>query len=83
MHTLQPVGQVITCTNYPTDRFFDCNPEPLRKAALEIDVPRQHPPLEVLCATLYLGTMHGVRTTQARPYPEFVGRVLPPWKSKP
>ncbi|MCY4482729.1 MAG: hypothetical protein OXC12_07640 [Spirochaetaceae bacterium] len=83
MHTPQPVGQIITCTNYPTDRFVDCNPEPLREAALKIDVPRQHPPPEVLCATLYLRTMHGVRTTQPRPYQEFVGRVFPPWRSKP
>ena len=55
------------------------------RGALEIDVPRQHPMLEVLCATLYLTSVHGVRTTRsarARPtqqlsYQELVGRVFP------
>ena len=47
------------------------------RGALEIDVPRQHPMLEVLCATLYLTSVHGVRTTQQLSYQELVGRVFP------
>ena len=47
------------------------------RGALEIDVPRQHPLLEVLCAALYLTSVHGVRTTQQLSYQELVGRVFP------
>ena len=30
--------------------------------AMEIDIPRQHPRLEVLCGTLYLKNVHGIKT---------------------
>ena len=33
MHTIQLVGQVITCTNYTTARIFDFNPVLVQKAA--------------------------------------------------
>ncbi len=34
--------------------------EPAITAAIEIDYPRQHPRLEILCSVLYLRTVHGI-----------------------
>lgn len=48
------------------------------RGALEIDVPRQHPRLEVLCAALYLTSTHGARTTMQLSNDELIGRVFPP-----
>ena len=48
------------------------------RGALEIDVPRQHPRLEVLCATLFLKNAHGVQTTLSLSNDEIISRVFPP-----
>jgi sugar phosphate isomerase/epimerase len=48
------------------------------RGALEIDVPRQHPRLEVLCAALYLASAHGVRTTMRLSHDDLIRRVFPP-----
>ena len=48
------------------------------RGALEIDVPRQHPRLEVLCAALYLASAHGVRTTMRLSNDDLIRRVFPP-----
>jgi len=107
LHTIQLVGQVITSTNYTTQRLFDFSPELVQNAAetfllcgvaeafailrrkarptagvvrgaLEIDVPRQHPRLEVRCAALYLASAHGVRTTMGLSNDDLIRRVFPP-----
>ena len=44
--------------------------------AMEIDVPRQHPRLEVLCGALYLKNVHGVEPGQPLSNDEIVQRVF-------
>ena len=50
--------------------------EGLIRGALEIDVPRQHPQLEVLCATLYLRHVHGVETNVPLTNDELISSVF-------
>jgi len=44
--------------------------------AMEIDIPRQHPRLEVLCATLYLKNVHGIETGLDLSNDQIVERVF-------
>ncbi|MHB0937948.1 MAG: sugar phosphate isomerase/epimerase family protein [Armatimonadota bacterium] len=44
--------------------------------AIEIDNPRQHPRLEVLCSVLYLREVHGLAPAMALSYEEIVRRVF-------
>lgn len=46
------------------------------RGALEIDVPRQHPKLEVLCATLYLTHVHGIKTNLVLSNDDLIARVF-------
>jgi len=46
------------------------------RGAMEIDIPRQHPRLEVLCATLYLKNVHGVESEMALSNDEIIERVF-------
>lgn len=46
------------------------------RGALEIDVPRQHPRLEAMCAVLYLKTAHGVTAAMDLGTDEIVARVF-------
>jgi len=48
--------------------------------AIEIDNPRQHPLLEVLCSALYLRKVHGVTTGLELSAEEIVSRVFPTGK---
>ncbi len=45
--------------------------------ALEIDNPRQHPRLEVMCGVLYLKSVHGIQASMALSNDEIVSRVFP------
>ncbi len=44
--------------------------------ALEIDNPRQHPRLEVMCGVLYLKSVHGIQASMALSNDEIVSRVF-------
>ncbi len=44
--------------------------------AMEIDIPRQHPLLEIMCAVLYLKSVHGITPTVNYSYEEIVGNVF-------
>jgi len=44
--------------------------------AMEIDIPRQHPRLEVLCAVLYLKNVHGIETGLGLSNDEIIARVF-------
>ena len=44
--------------------------------ALEIDNPRQHPRLEVMCGALYLRKRHGVKSSMALSNDEIIDRVF-------
>jgi sugar phosphate isomerase/epimerase len=46
--------------------------------AVEIDIPRQHPKLEVLCSILYLKQVHGLEGAIALSYEEIIERVFSP-----
>jgi sugar phosphate isomerase/epimerase len=46
------------------------------RGAMEIDVPRQHPRLEVLCETLYLKNVHGIKAGQILSNDEIINRVF-------
>jgi len=46
------------------------------RGAMEIDIPRQHPRLEVLCATLYLKNVHGIETGLDLSNDEIIERVF-------
>jgi sugar phosphate isomerase/epimerase len=46
------------------------------RGALEIDIPRQHPRLEVLCAALYLKNVHGVNGGLPLPNDEIIRRAF-------
>ncbi len=46
------------------------------RGAMEIDVPRQHPRLEVLCGTLYLKSMHQIEPAMALSYEQIINRVF-------
>jgi sugar phosphate isomerase/epimerase len=48
------------------------------RGAMEIDVPRQHPRLEAMCAVLYLKTVHGVNPATELSCEEIVSRVFGP-----
>ena len=50
--------------------------EPWQHVPLEIDNPRQHPRLEVLCSVLYLRAVHGITPAMALSYEEIVNRVF-------
>lgn len=52
----------------PTDKYIT--------GAIEIDVPRQHPRLEVLCSILYLKHVHGLQPGQKLSYTEILDRVF-------
>lgn len=45
--------------------------------AMEIDNPRQHPILEVMCGTLYLKNVHGIESATGLSNDEIVGRIFP------
>ena len=45
-------------------------------AALEIDNPRQHPLLEVMCGALYLKNVHGIESSMALSNDEIIARVF-------
>lgn len=47
------------------------------RGSMEIDVPRQHPRLEIMCAVLYLKRVHKVETGMALDYKTIVERVFP------
>ena len=44
--------------------------------AMEIDNPRQHPLLEVMCGTLYLRNVHGIESSMALSNDEIITRVF-------
>jgi len=44
--------------------------------AMEIDIPRQHPLLEVMCATMYLRQAHGLTTAVDLTYQQIVRNVF-------
>ena len=46
------------------------------RGAMEIDVPRQHPRLEVLCDALYLKNVHGINGALALSNDEIVARIF-------
>jgi len=46
------------------------------RGAMEIDIPRQHPRLEVLCGTLYLKAVHGVEPALSLSCEQIVNRVF-------
>ena len=46
------------------------------RGAMEIDIPRQHPRLEVLCAVLYLKNVHGIETGMTLSNDEIIERVF-------
>ena len=48
----------------------------LVRGAVEIDIPRQHPRLEVLCATLYFKNVHGIQGAQALSNDDIIARVF-------
>ena len=45
--------------------------------ALEIDNPRQHPRLEVMCGALYLKSVYGIQASMALSNDEIISRVFP------
>lgn len=47
------------------------------RGSLEIDVPRQHPRLEIMCSVLYLKRVHKVEAGMALDYRTIVERVFP------
>lgn len=47
------------------------------RGSMEIDNPRQHPRLEIMCAVLYLKRVHKVETGMALDYKTIVERVFP------
>ena len=44
--------------------------------AIEIDIPRQHPRLEILCSVLYLKAVHGIEPSMALSYEDIVKRAF-------
>lgn len=46
------------------------------RGAMEIDIPRQHPLLEILCAVLYFKNVHGVETAMNLSNDEIVKRAF-------
>ena len=52
------------------------------RGAMEIDIPRQHPRLEVLCETLYLKSIHGVEAGQMLSNDEIINRVFKTYDKK-
>jgi len=46
------------------------------RGAVEIDIPRQHPRLEVLCAVLYLKNVHGIEGSLALSNDKIIKRVF-------
>jgi sugar phosphate isomerase/epimerase len=46
------------------------------RGAMEIDIPRQHPRLEVLCGVLYFKNVHGIQGAQKLSNDEIVARVF-------
>jgi sugar phosphate isomerase/epimerase len=44
--------------------------------AIEIDVPRQHPRLEILCSLLYLKHVHGLQPAQNLSYSAILDRIF-------
>lgn len=46
------------------------------RGALEIDTPRQHPRLEVLCAVLYLKNVHGIEGGKPLSNDEIITRIF-------
>jgi sugar phosphate isomerase/epimerase len=46
------------------------------RGAMEIDIPRQHPRLEIMCTTLYLKNVHGVESAMALSNDEIVAGVF-------
>ena len=70
------------CPELPTEEIFRIVREKAQPAdsvvhgAMEIDIPRQHPRLEVLCATLYLKNVHGIETGLDLSNDQIVERVF-------
>ena len=68
---------------YDPPRFFKLIREKAKpeggvvRGSMEIDVPRQHPRLEILCAVLYLKRVHGIEAGMALDYRQIVERVFP------
>lgn len=48
----------------------------IARGAMEIDIPRQHPRIEILCAVLYLKRSHGIETEKKMTYQEIVESVF-------
>lgn len=46
------------------------------RGAIEIDIPRQHPRLEIFCAALFLKNAHGINTAMALSNDEMIARVF-------
>ena len=46
------------------------------RGAMEIDIPRQHPRLEILCEVLYMKEVHGIETNMALSNDEIISRVF-------
>ena len=44
--------------------------------AMEIDIPCQHPRLEIMCAVMYLKYVHGIEIGLPRTYDDMVARVF-------
>ena len=65
---LKQVFDIIARKAKPTDGVVT--------GAIEIDNPRQHPRLEVLCSVLYLREVHGLAPAMALSYEEIVRRVF-------
>lgn len=52
------------------------------RGAMEIDNPRQHPRLEIMCEVMYMKHVHGVRTGLDLSNDEIVARVFGGWKKQ-
>ncbi|MBL4700301.1 MAG: TIM barrel protein [Phycisphaeraceae bacterium] len=66
----------------PLDKIFkiirekSCPASGIVHGALEIDNPRQHPRLEILCATLFLKNVHGIESAQALSNDQMIANVF-------
>ena len=66
---LKEIFSIIRNKARPADSGVVCG-------ALEIDNPRQHPKLEVMCGVLYLKNVHGIESSEALSNDEIVARVF-------